>query len=322
VRRTKGLVLAAQAGDIDCLAAPDTAEILSQEVIEQVRITGKPYLSSETPPSSLTEQSDTCTPMRMAVPIKIGKNIFGVLDLINANVQPFGDVDLFTIWPLTDQVAIGIENARLHTELREMAVIEERNRIAREIHDTLAQGFAGISMMVESAKMALNEQDLAQSEIILDRIRGLAKEKLSEARRSVQALRPDITIQGNLETLIRGELNQLEVDMRIETSLDVVGEEQSVSPGIKLALLRICQEALNNIKKHAQASEVHIALTYNKNAVALLVQDNGIGFNPHTPTSNNYGLTFMSERARLVGGSVIVNSEVGVGTNIYVNIAL
>jgi signal transduction histidine kinase len=318
----RGLVLAAQAGDIDCLAAPDTAEILSQEVIEQVRITGKPYLSSETPPSSLTEQSDTCTPMRMAVPIKIGKNIFGVLDLINANVQPFGDVDLFTIWPLTDQVAIGIENARLHTELREMAVIEERNRIAREIHDTLAQGFAGISMMVESAKMALNEQDLAQSEIILDRIRGLAKEKLSEARRSVQALRPDITIQGNLETLIRGELNQLEVDMRIETSLDVVGEEQSVSPGIKLALLRICQEALNNIKKHAQASEVHIALTYNKNAVALLVQDNGIGFNPHTPTSNNYGLTFMSERARLVGGSVIVNSEVGVGTNIYVNIAL
>src|SRR5690606_14140018 len=127
-------------------------------------------------------------------------------DLINVDARPFGDADLFSIFPLADQVAIALENARLHHELREMAVLEERNRIAREIHDTLAQGFAGISMQVESAKMALKEQDIAHAQAILDRIRDMAKDKLSEARRSVQSLRPNITIQENLETLIRDEL--------------------------------------------------------------------------------------------------------------------
>jgi len=287
-----------------------------------VLTTGKPYLSHEYPSPPRSNHDQPCEPMRMVVPIKIGKNILGALDLINANAQPFGDVDLFTIWPLADQVAIGIENARLHDELREMAVIEERNRIAREIHDTLAQGFAGISMIVESAKMALQDEDQEQVQILLERIRDLAKDKLSEARRSVQSLRPNITIQGNLKTLIQGELDQLARDMSIETKLDVVGEDLLISPVVKLTLLRICQEALNNIKKHAQASQIQAALTYNKNAVALSIQDDGIGFNPQTPTSNNYGLTFMSERARLVGGSVIVNSEVGVGTTIYVSIPL
>ncbi len=138
------MLLAAEAGSLPCPEEAITSEILSQDVIEMVAKTGKPYLSSED-----AAQGSTCDPVRMAVPIKIGKNIIGVLDLINANEQPFADVDLFTIWPLADQVAIALENARLHNEIRELAVIEERNRIAREIHDTLAQGFAGISMMVE-----------------------------------------------------------------------------------------------------------------------------------------------------------------------------
>ncbi len=316
-------VLAAQSGEIPCPEGAENSEIFSLGIIEQVSSTGKPYLSNEFPSApSRPPQARSCEPMRMAVPIKIGKNILGVLDLVNANARPFGDVDLFTIWPLADQVAVAIENARLHNELREMAVIEERNRIAREIHDTLAQGFAGISMQVESAKMALNDHDLEQAQAILERIRSLAKDKLSEARRSVQSLRPNITIQGNLQTLIQEELAHIAQDMNIEAALDVVGEEQIVSPAVKITLLRICQEALNNIKKHAHASQIKVALTYNKNAVALIVQDDGIGFNPQTPTSNSYGLTFMNERARLVGGSVIVNSEVGVGTKIYVNIPL
>ena len=158
--------------------------------------------------------------------------------------------------------------------------------------------------------------------VLLDRIRGLAKEKLSEARRSVQSLRPNIIIQDSLESLIQGELIQLSTDMPVETDLNVMGERQTISPAIKLTMLRIFQEALNNIKKHAHASQVNVALTYNKNAIALSVQDDGIGFNPQTPVSNNFGLTFMSERAQLVGGSVIVNSEVSVGTKIYVNLPL
>jgi len=319
----KRLFSAAQAGEIPCLATVDTSDDFNQDVVEQVAVTGKPFLSEEYSPAAGTMQEGSCVPIRMVVPIKIGKNILGVMDLINVDARPFGDADLFSIFPLADQVAVALENARLHHELREMAVLEERNRIAREIHDTLAQGFAGISMQVESAKMALKEQDIAHAQAILDRIRDMAKDKLSEARRSVQSLRPNITIQENLETLIRDELMLLSQDMKeIEVELDVIGQEQPISPPIKLALLRIYQEALNNIKKHAHASQIKVSLTYNKNAVSLLIQDDGIGFKPQMPTSNHYGLTFMSERARLVGGSVIVNSEVQVGTKIYVSVPL
>jgi len=319
---THSPVLAAQAGEPPCPESPDNTDFLKENIVEQVLSTGKPFLSKETAAAQRLARTMPCLPMRMAVPIKIGKNIVGVLDLINGGNQPFGDIDLFIIWPLADQVAVALENARLHSEVREMAVIEERNRIAREIHDTLAQGFAGISMQVESARMAIHDQDTESVLRILDRIREMARDKLSEARRSVQALRPNITIQGNLETLLRGELYQLAHDMPIQHELDVVGEEPFVPPAVKVTLLRIFQEILNNIKKHAHASQVKVALTYNKLAVALYVEDDGIGFYPQTPTSNHYGLTFMNERARLVGGTVTVDSQLGTGTKIYVNLPL
>jgi signal transduction histidine kinase len=258
----------------------------------------------------------------MIVPIKLGKKVLGVLDLVTGAADAFHDIDLFAVWLLADQVGTALENARLHSELREMAVVEERNRIAREIHDTLAQGFAGISMLTQTAEAALSDGDLEQAGAQMDRIRALAKEKLSEARRSVQALRPDVAVHEDLAGLIRCELEQLARDAGVQTHFDVVGEEQAVPQAIKLAMLRICQESLHNIQKHSNATEVSVALTYNPNAIALVVEDNGIGFDPKSPASDHFGLTVMRERARLVGGSVVVNSRVGFGTTVYVNMPL
>lgn len=316
------LSLAAAAGELACEDEPEKIVDLDPAVVEMVARTGKPYLSREEPSRMKLVQDNSCKPMRMTIPIKIGRNILGVLDLIGNGGRPFADVDLFTIWPLTDQVAIALENARLHTELRELAVVDERNRIAREIHDTLAQGFAGICMLTESAGMALKDDDASQVEALLERTRQLAKEKLAEARRSVQTLRPNITLRDSLETLIRAELDEVAKDMQVETHLDVVGDEQPLFAEVKMTLLRICQEALTNIRKHAQASQVKMALTYTQTAVAFYVEDDGIGFNPQTPVSNSYGLTFIRERARLVGGSVVVSSEVGKGARIYISIPL
>jgi len=316
------LSLAAQAGALPCPEGIEAPAGLEPNAVEMVAMTGKPYLSRDELVRHKAVIEDSCELVRMTLPIKIGRDILGVLDLIGTGTRPFADIDLFTIWPLTDQVAIALENARLHRDLSELAVIDERNRIAREIHDTLAQGFAGITMLTEAARLSLKEGEAEHVDTLLERIRNLAKEKLAEARRSVQALRPNVTLRENLETLIRGELAEISRDMSIETSLDVSGEEKMPSPEIKMTLLRICQETLNNIRKHARASQVKIALTYNSNAVAFYVEDDGAGFNPQTPTTNSYGLTFIRERARLVGGSVVVNSEVGKGTKIYVNIPL
>ncbi|NMB90274.1 MAG: GAF domain-containing protein, partial [Chloroflexi bacterium] len=129
--KLRNVKLAAQSGTLPCLVNGEAPEVLKQSAIEMVASTGKPFLSNEgTAIEPDQERGLSCEPVRMVVPIKIGKNILGVLDLIDSNVEPFADVDLFTIWPLADQVAIALENARLHSELREMAVVEERNRIA------------------------------------------------------------------------------------------------------------------------------------------------------------------------------------------------
>ena len=320
------LALAAQFGEMPCEDDARLYPVLDRCLAETVAITGKHYSSTEhgaaVPAPEAAGVKEPCMPVRMIVPIKLGRSILGVVDLVNDHGRAFSGMDLFTIWPLADQVGTALENARLHNELRELAVVDERNRIAREIHDTLAQGFAGISMLTETARKALSDDQHEQVEEILSRIRMLAKEKLSEARRSVQDLRPNITIQENLEALIRAELAQLARDMPIETQFEVTGEEQPVSQAIKLAVVRICQEALHNIQKYAQAGHVHVALTYSPTAVALLVEDNGIGFNPSTPSANSFGLSVMRERARQVGGTALVESQVGRGTKIRTSIPL
>lgn len=320
------LALAAQFSEMPCPEDITLYPFLDLCYAETVVITGKHYLSSEDSAALSAAQTGgeigECQPVRMIVPIKLGRSILGVVDLINGHGKTFSNMDLFSIWPLADQVGTALENARLHNELRELAVVDERNRIAREIHDTLAQGFAGISMLTETARKALADDRHEQVDDILSRIRMLAKEKLSEARRSVQDLRPNITIQETLEALIRAELAQLAKDTPVETHFDVTGEEQPVPHGTKLALVRICQEALHNIQKYAQAGHVHVALTYSPTAVALLVEDNGIGFNPSTPSANSFGLSVMRERARQLGGTALVESQVGRGTRIRVNIPL
>ena len=320
------LALAAQFGEMPCEDDVHQYPVLDQCLAETVAITGKHYSSSEhgpeVPPAEPAGTKEPCVPVRMIVPIKLGRTILGVVDLLNGYGKTFSNMDLFSIWPLADQVGTALETARLHNELSELAVVDERNRIAREIHDTLAQGFAGISMLTETARKALADDRHEQVDEILSRIRMLAKEKLSEARRSVQDLRPNITIQENLETLIRAELAQLAKDTPIETQFDMAGEEQPVSQGIKLAVVRICQEALHNIQKYAQAGRVQVTLTYSPTAVALLVADNGIGFDPLTPSANSFGLSVMRERARQVGGTAAVESRVGKGTKIRVDIPL
>jgi signal transduction histidine kinase len=314
--------LAAQSGNLPCAKNSKDAEVLDDEVIASVVTTGKPFLSKEYAPHSASADQRPCERERMVVPIKIGKIILGALDLINDYSKPFADFDLYTIWPLADQVAIALENARLNQELREMAVVDERNRIGREIHDTLAQGFAGISMLSESARQALKDGDIDQVETSLERIRSTARENLTQARRSVQSLRPNVVVQEEMIPLIKAELNRLSQLMAIETNFEMSGEERVLPDGPKLAVLRICQEALNNIKKHAFASRVNISLRFEPDVMTMLIQDDGIGFNPKDTRSDSFGLLIMNERAHLAGGTVCVESVVGTGTAITVNIPL
>lgn len=319
---THEITLSTEAGRPPCRLKKNKLEVRGFRQIKEVAETGKPYVSNEFNFPIEEPLPIDCKPSRVTVPIRIGKNTLGVLDLISRNTRSLGELDLFTIWPMADQIAICLENARLHSSLQELAVVEERNRIAREIHDTLAQGFAGISMHTEAAKQALEGCDVEQAELYLERIRSLAKEKLLEARKSVLSLRPNIQITEPLKALILNELQQLEKEFNIETSLTIVGDEYDVSSTIKHALFRIAQENINNIKKHAHASKVHAELRYKPTSVEMLIKDNGVGFNPKNPSPSNFGLIFMSERAKLIGGTLSITSKLNQGVRLLAHIPI
>jgi len=203
-------------------------------------------------------------------------------------------------------------------QMKELAVLDERNRLAREIHDTLAQEFTAIIWQVNAAERTVEGggKQAAQS---LERVRDLAREGLAEARRSVWDLRAGPLGGRTLAEVLQQEMEKVTKGGDIQTSFNMSGEERVLLPGLEAAFLRICQESLANILKHANATEVTVTLAFDDSQVRLAIRDNGVGFDSATPRardreSGGFGLINMRERARLLGGELTAQSEPGQGT--------
>ena len=211
---------------------------------------------------------------------------------------------------------------KLLQQTHELAVVEERNRLAREIHDSLAQGFTAIIWQVNAAERTV-EGGGKQASQALERVRGLAREGLAETRRSVWDLRAGPLGGRTLAEVLQQEMEKLTEGGDIQTSFDLSGEERVLPPGVEAAFLRICQESLANVLKHANATQVTVTLAFYDSQVRLAIRDNGIGFDPATPRtrdreSGGFGLINMRERARLLGGELTAQSEPDQGTLVEV----
>lgn len=204
---------------------------------------------------------------------------------------------------------------------RREGMLEERQRLAREIHDTLAQGFTSIVMHLEAAEQALpGDQETAQKH--LNRARATARTSLDQARRVVQDLRPDLLEQQSLIEAIERTVGRWQEETTMLITTTITGTPLRLHPDIEVTLLRATQEALNNIRKHAQATAVQLTLSYMADVVVLDVQDNGVGLNGAAPfpLRGGYGLQAMRERAEQLGGKVDIESEPGEGTTVVVSI--
>ncbi|MBP6016683.1 MAG: sensor histidine kinase [Candidatus Promineofilum sp.] len=209
---------------------------------------------------------------------------------------------------------------------RRAGVLEERQRLARDIHDTLAQGFTSIVMHLEAADQALPD-DLDTLQKHLDRARETARTSLEQARRVVHALRPHSLDQRSLPDAIERTAVRWHEETGIPLTTITTGDPVPLHPDIEVTLLRATQEALANIRKHAQATAVQITLSYIDDVVVLDVQDNGVGAAAAgaaaaSPLSGGYGLQAMRERAEQCGGSVTLESEPGEGTTVVVSIPI
>ena len=211
-------------------------------------------------------------------------------------------------------------------QTEELAIAEERSRLAREIHDTLAQGFTAIIWQLNAAALPVAEGG-SQAVESLERVRDLAREGLQQARRAVWDLRAGPLEGRKLSDALQLEMEKLLSPRKMHAPFVLKGEERVLQPGAEAALLRICQESLNNVLKHANATEVGVTLAFNDGEVRLLVQDNGIGFDPEAPTerstdSGGFGLISMRERVRILGGELKVQSEPGRGTLVEATLSL
>ena len=305
------------AGDapLGCVSHP------GQGVVGDVLQSCRPRLVSDVAadPTYIAMPELPDTRAELAVPINIGALTLGVLDIESARVDSLEEMDLFTAQSVADQLANVLENARLAQETRDLAILDERNRIAREIHDTLAQGFTGIVLQLEAAEQSMFEAP-QHAATHIDSAKRLARESLNEARRSVWALRPGQLEQRDLAEAIRREAELLASEGSVSTRYHVTGTRRRLPVEVEGTLLRICQESLTNIRKHASAHHADVELVFGDDVITLHVHDDGVGFDPEMPRNGSFGLIGIDERARQCHGGARVTSAPGKGTHIEVEI--
>ncbi len=213
---------------------------------------------------------------------------------------------------LSDSLA---ENAALHARLlaqaRESGVLDERARLAREIHDTIAQGLTGIVTQLEAARTGGAQAAGAH----VDTAAALARESLTEARRSVEALAPGRLTGARLPDAITDLAKSWAETAGVTVHVDVTGDPRPLLPDIEVTLFRVAQEALANVGKHAAATRAGVTLSYMDDVVVLDVRDDGAGFDPAAPSSG-FGLAGMEQRVRRVSGTLDVETAPGEGTAI------
>jgi signal transduction histidine kinase len=215
--------------------------------------------------------------------------------------------------------------AELAASEREAGRLAERHRLARDIHDTLAQGFTSIVMLLEAAEAEL-VADPAKARIHIDQARSTARGSLAEARSLVWALRPDRLIESSLVEAVQSVVNQLGEETPTRAEFVVTGEPRQLPDVTDECILRVTQEALANVRKHADASRVTVTLSYLDDGVVLDVRDDGVGFEPAIFVATRdglvggVGLQLMLDRVEQLGGTRVIETSVGDGTSVVVQL--
>jgi signal transduction histidine kinase len=264
------------------------------------------------PPDNLYKQIN--------VPLVLGHRCIGALVVRMPSGHQIATEQIELAQALAHQVILVVQFTRLAAEAQQAAIYEERNRLAGEIHDTLAQTFTGISVQLELVKY-LNPQHSNEVRAILERISSLAQTGLGEARRSVWSIYSSNEEFADLAQKLADCVENLTAGTDLHTQIDIVGTPTPLSSFLGVNLLRIGQESIVNTLKHAQATTLTIELEYSPHQVSLCIQDNGCGFSPQVQTEG-FGLISISERADRIGGQLRITTQPGQGTEIFVQVPL
>jgi len=255
-----------------------------------------------------------------ATAITASKRVLGVFNLYFKHPQPLADSDRQMLETLGQQLGIAIENQRLHASDRELAVSEERNLLARELHDSIAQGLAFLNLQVQMLEQALAGGREGEARDTLAMIRQGVQESYDDVRELLVHFRTRVE-QQDLDAAITAALRRVAEQTGIATDLDVQGDGAPLDPEAETQVLYIVQEALSNVRKHASARAVQVSVRRGMEGLTVAVRDDGVGFDEESAGQRaageaHIGLQIMRERAMRIGGQFAVRSSRGKGTEI------
>jgi two-component system, NarL family, sensor kinase len=256
-----------------------------------------------------------------SVPLYAHGKRLGVLNVVSSDWRELAAEDLRLLYTVGDLVGIAIERARLFAASTRIGALEERNRLAREIHDTLVQGLAGIIMQLETADAFLERAQPARGRDALRQAIALTRANLEEARRSVLDLRAAPLEGRSLDQALAALIRDGQPGAHVKLTLEVSGS-RPLPARVETGLYRIAQEALTNVARHARAQRATVRWLTTPGYTQLSVEDDGVGFDAARTPVDRHGLIGMQERARLLGGTLKLHSQPGGGTRIQVTIPL
>jgi PAS domain S-box-containing protein len=253
----------------------------------------------------------------LVVPMLIAGQVEGVVGIRFTRKRSFRTEEMELAQALAHQAMLACQLRRLSRQSRQAAVVAERNRMARDIHDTLAQGFTGIIVQLEAIEEAMSQGLVARAGEFLNRAGALARESLQEARRSVQALRPQTLEEHDLCEALHNLIRKMTFGTSIDAKFDVWGQPPDLPPEWEENLLRVGQEVLTNVLRHGQADKFQARLAFEDGEIRLLLSDNGQGFDP-VARHDGFGLRGIRERVETMGGQLSIQSAKGQGTTISI----
>jgi two-component system NarL family sensor kinase len=258
-----------------------------------------------------------------SIPLYAGEKKLGVMNVASPSWRGLGPDDLKLLNTVGDLLSIAIERARLFEKSARLGAVEERNRLAREIHDTLAQNLTATGLQLESAEALLEaDSDPERVRATLDRALSLTRSNLNEARRSVLDLRAAPLEDRSLPEALKDLVDRWETETGISARFRSVNGSRPLPPGVEAALYRVCGEALNNVSRHSGAGRVTVRLVATPESVSLNVEDDGRGFDPSRVSDGRHGILGMRERITALGGALRLDSGPGGGTRVEATVPL
>lgn len=256
----------------------------------------------------------------VAVPIIVREEMRGALMVYYQQPHLFSPDEISLVTAFRDQAALALENTWLHEQVRQIAIADERDRIARDLHDSVTQTLYGITLCTEASIRHLSYGETTAAAEHLNQMQGLAQEALQEMRTLIYQLHSPFLGGQNLVEALQARIQVIEIQAGLQIDLHIT-EAIHVPLHISEAIYRIVQEALNNILKHSSARLVTITLKQSETCLKLEIRDNGRGFDPSIQP-RGFGLMHMAERTHSLGGSFAVESTLGVGTKLRVEVPL